>query len=58
MSNTPPATGNKQTGKVYFIGKAANNGTTKINVQVPNGNYVIEITDGKNTISRKITILN
>ena len=46
------------TGKVYFIGKAANNGTTKINVQVPNGNYVIEITDGKNTISRKITILN
>jgi len=46
------------TGKVYFVGKASNNSATRINVQAPNGNYAVEITDGKNTISRKITILN
>jgi hypothetical protein len=46
------------TGKVYFTGKAANNSTTKISIQVPNGNYVVELTDGKNVISRKVSILN
>jgi hypothetical protein len=46
------------TGEVYFIGKAANNSTIKISIQVPNGNYVVELTDGKNIISRKVSILN
>jgi hypothetical protein len=46
------------TGKIYFIGKANNNSTTNINVKIPNGNYVVELTDGKTVISRKITVLN
>jgi len=46
------------TGKIYFIGKANNNSTTHMNVKVPNGNYVVELTDGKTVISRKITVLN
>jgi hypothetical protein len=45
-------------GRLYFVGKLTNNSTTKVTVQAPNGNYVVEITDGKNTISRKVTILN
>jgi hypothetical protein len=46
------------TGKVYFVGKAANNSTTKISIQVSTGNYIVELTDGKNVISRKVSILN
>jgi len=46
------------TGKVYFTGKANNNTTTNVAVRVPNGNYVVELTDGKNVITRKITVLN
>lgn len=46
------------TGRIYFIGKANNNTTTNINVKVPNGNYVVELTDGKNVVTRKVTVLN
>jgi len=45
-------------GKIYYAGKVANNSTTKITISVPNGNYAIELTDGKNIISRKVSILN
>jgi hypothetical protein len=45
-------------GKVYFIGKANNNTTTNVSVRIPNGNYVVELSDGKNVIARKITVLN
>ncbi len=45
------------TGKVYLVGKVTNNTTNRINVKAPNGNYVVEITDGKTVISRKITVL-
>jgi Secretion system C-terminal sorting domain len=49
---------NLNSGKVYYFGKANNNSTTKISLHVPNGNYVIEFTDGKNVITSKVTILN
>jgi Secretion system C-terminal sorting domain len=49
---------NLNTGKVYFIGKANNNTTTNVSVHVPNGNYVVELTDGKNVVTRKIAVLN
>ena len=49
---------NLNTGKVYFIGKANNNTTTRVSVAIPNGSYVVELTDGKNVITRKITVLN
>lgn len=46
------------TGKIYFIGKANNNSTTNISVRIPNGNYAVEFSDGKNVVTRKVTILN
>jgi hypothetical protein len=46
------------TGKPYFIGKANNNSTTNISIHAPNGNYVVELSDGKTVITRKITVLN
>ena len=49
---------NLNSGKVYFIGKANNNSTTNISIHVPNGNYVVELADGKNVVTRKVTILN
>jgi len=49
---------NLNNGKVYFIDKANNNSTTNILIHVPNGNYVVELADGKNVITRKVTIMN
>ena len=49
---------NLNSGKVYYIGKANNNSTTNISIHVPNGNYVVELADGKNVVTRKVTILN
>ncbi|MBV9961373.1 MAG: T9SS type A sorting domain-containing protein [Parafilimonas sp.] len=46
------------TGRIYFIGKANNNTTTNISIQAPNGNYVVELTDGKTVVTRKVSVLN
>jgi hypothetical protein len=46
------------TGRVYYTGKANNNSTTNISIHAPNGNYVIELSDGKTVITRKLAVLN
>lgn len=46
------------TGKVYFIGKANNNTTTNISMHAPNGNYAVELNDGKTAVTRKIAVIN
>lgn len=45
-------------GKVYFIGKANNNSTTNISMHVPIGNYVVELSDGKTIVTKKLAVLN
>jgi len=46
------------TGRVYFVGKANNNSTTNLSLHAPNGNYVVELSDGKTVVTRKVTVLN